>query len=417
MATETQRAHKRPLVDTARRIVVKLGSGVLADVDGGVDRTRIEALAAEIASLRATGRTVIVVTSGAVAAGVARLALPGRPRTIPFKQAAAAVGQIGIMAAYESAFAAQGLQVAQMLVTRDDLSHRRRYLNAKHALMALLEWNVVPVINENDTVVVEEIKLGDNDNLSALTATLADADLLVILSDVAGLFTSDPREDDTASRIPLVTAVTPAIESMAGGTGHLGTGGMATKLAAAKQASASGIPTVIADGRAPGVLAAVMDADQEIGTLILPVADRLARRKHWIAYTLEPSGNLIVDDGARRAIASDGRSLLPSGLHEVQGEFEVGACVRCLGLDGVEFARGLVSYGAAELDRIKGKHSRDIETILGYKIGDEVVHRDDLVLDARGSGVTTTAGTTAHNDSTPPRAAASRAGKGDGDRS
>ncbi len=417
MATETQRADKRRLVDTAKRIVVKLGSGVLAGADGGVDRARIDALAKEIAALRSNGRTVIVVTSGAVAAGVARLALPGRPRTIPFKQAAAAVGQIGIMAAYEKAFAAQGLQVAQMLVTRDDLSHRRRYLNAKHALMALLEWNVVPIINENDTVVVEEIKLGDNDNLSALTATLADADLLIILSDVAGLFTRDPRQDDTASLIPLVAAVTPSIEAMAGGTGHLGTGGMATKLAAAKQASASGIPTVIADGRAAGVLSAVMDADQEVGTLILPVADRLARRKHWIAYTLEPSGSLVVDDGARRAVTSDGRSLLPSGLRAVQGDFEVGACVRCLGLDGKEFARGLASYGAAELDRIKGKHSRDIETILGYKISDEVVHRDDLVLDAHGTGITAHAGVEAPHEHTPPRAAASRTGKDDGERS
>jgi glutamate 5-kinase len=375
--------HKRRLTARTRRLVVKIGSGVLAGASGGIDQARIDALADEIAAIRAGGRTVIVVTSGAVAAGAARLGMSGRPRTIPLKQAAAAVGQIGIMAAYEAACAARGLRVAQVLLTRDDLSNRRRYLNAKHAMMALLELDVVPIVNENDTVVVEEIKLGDNDNLSALTATLVDADLLVILSDVAGLHTCDPRQDPTATLVPVVPVVTPAIEAMAGGHGHLGTGGMATKLAAAKQASASGIATVIADGRTPGVLAAVLDPERALGTLVLPVADRLARRKHWIAYTLKPSGSLVVDDGARRALAAEGRSLLPSGLRAVEGHFGVGACVRCVGLDGTEFARGLVSYSAAELDRIKGRHSRDIESILGYKVSDEVVHRDDLVLDAQ----------------------------------
>jgi glutamate 5-kinase len=284
------------------------------------------------------------------------------------------------MAAWEAAFATRNLKVAQVLLTRDDLSNRRRYLNAKHAIMALLEWRVVPVVNENDTVVVDEIKVGDNDNLSALVATLVEADLLVILSDVGGLHTGDPRRDRSATLIPLVETITPELEAIAGGGGPLGTGGMATKLAAAKKASASGITTIVADGTHTGVLAALIDAGTEAGTTFLPVSDRLASRKHWIAYTLKPGGSLVVDDGARGAITQHGRSLLPSGVREIRGSFGVGACVHCVGLDGREFARGLVSYSASELDKIKGRHSREIEATLGYKIGDEIIHRDDLVV-------------------------------------
>lgn len=375
----TQHAHKPALVARARRIVVKIGSGVLAHADG-LHRERIAALSDEIATLHRAGREVMVVTSGAVAAGVARLGLAQRPRTIPHKQAAAAVGQIGVMAAYESAFAAHQVRVAQVLLTRDDFTNRHRYLNAKHAMMALLEWRVVPVVNENDTVVVDEIKLGDNDNLSALTAVLVEADLLVILSDVAGLHTADPRKVSDAARVPLVTAVTPELHAMAGAGGPLGTGGMATKLAAARKAAASGIATIIADGRQAGILATVLDSTRDVGTLVLPVRDRLASRKRWIAYTLKPGGALVVDDGARGAITAHGRSLLASGLREVRGSFGVGACVQCIGLDGREFARGLVSYSAGELDKIKGRHSREIEAALGYKVSDEIIHRDDLVL-------------------------------------
>jgi glutamate 5-kinase len=346
----------------------------------GLRRDRIEALAGEIAAVLRAGREVVVVTSGAVAAGVARLELAQRPRTIPHKQAAAAVGQIGVMAAYDAAFAAHELRVAQVLLTRDDFSNRHRYLNAKHAVGALLEWRVVPVVNENDTVVVDEIKLGDNDNLSALTAALVEADLLVILSDVAGLHTADPRHVADAAPVPLVTAVTPEVEAMAGDSGPLGTGGMATKLAAAKKAAASGIATIIADGTRAGVLAAILDPEREIGTLVLPVRDRLASRKRWIAYTLKPGGALVIDDGARGAITAQGRSLLASGLREVRGAFGVGACVQCLGLDGREFARGLVNYSAGELEKIKGRHSREIEVTLGYKVSDEIIHRNDLVV-------------------------------------
>ncbi len=375
----TQDEHKPALLARVRRVVVKIGSGVLAHRDG-LNRERIAALVDEIAAVHRGGRDVVVVTSGAVAAGVSRLGLTQRPRTIPHKQAAAAVGQIGVMAAYEAAFAAREVRVAQVLLTRDDFANRHRYLNAKHAMMALLEWRVVPVVNENDTVVVDEIKLGDNDNLSALTAVLVEADVLVVLSDVAGLHTADPRTVASATRVPVVTAVTEDVEAMAGTSGPLGTGGMTTKLAAAKKASASGIATIIADGTAPGILSAVLDPARDVGTLILPVRDRLASRKRWIADTLKPGGALVVDDGARGAITTQGRSLLPSGLREVRGTFGVGACVQCIGLDGREFARGLVSYSAGELDKIKGRHSREIEAALGYKVGDEIIHRNDLVL-------------------------------------
>ena len=378
----TQAAHNRGAA--ARRVVVKIGSAVLAGTDGGLDRARIDALVDEIAAQHAAGREMVVVTSGAVAAGVVRLGLTQRPKLIPHKQAAAAVGQIGVMSAYETAFARHGIKVAQMLLTHSDLASRPRYLNAEHAVMALLEWRVVPIVNENDTVVVEEIKLGDNDNLSAETASLVGADLLVILSDVDGLYTADPRSHDDATLVATVDAVTPAIEAMAGVGGPLGTGGMATKVAAAKKATASGIATVVADGRRPGVIGAVLAGAADVGTFFRPVADRLARRKRWIAFTLKPGGTVVVDDGARRAIVEQGRSLLASGLREVRGEFGVGACVQCVDLAGQEIARGLVSYSAAELDKIKGRHSREIETTLGYKMGDEVIHRDDLVRLAKG---------------------------------
>jgi glutamate 5-kinase len=363
----------------ARRVVVKIGSAVLAGPDGGLDRARVDALVDEIAAQHAAGREMIVVTSGAVAAGVVRLGLAQRPKLIPQKQAAAAVGQIGVMSAYEAAFARHELKVAQVLLTQDDLNSRRRYLNAKHAMMTLLEWRVIPVVNENDTVVVEEIKLGDNDNLSALTAILLEADLLVILSDIDGLYTADPRTKPDARLVPVVDAVTATVEAMAGVGGPLGTGGMATKLGAAKKACASGIAAIVADGRRPGVIGSVLAGAPDVGTFFRPVADRLASRKRWIAYTLKPAGALVVDDGARRALVEQGRSLLPSGLREVRGAFGVGACVQCFDLAGREIARGLASYGAAELEKIAGRHSRDIESLLGYSRGDEVIHRNDLV--------------------------------------
>jgi len=378
---DDQHAHKARLLRRAKRAVVKIGSNVLAGTSG-LRRERVRALAGEIAALAAAGRQIVVVSSGAVAAGAVRLAGSDRSRSrIEWRQAAAAVGQIGLMAAYERAFAAHDRHVAQVLLTHADLADRRRYLNARHTLRTLLDLGIVPIVNENDTVAVEELAFGDNDNLSALTASLVEADLLVILSDVEGLHTRDPRLDPDA---PLVRVARAQDESVARAAGPaksgVGTGGMASKLAAARKAAAAGIPTLIADGTREGVLAAIFDPAAETGTLLLADGDRLAHRKHWIAYALNPAGDLHLDAGAERALARGGRSLLPSGVRGVVGGFGVGDCVRCLGPDGREFARGLVNYGAAELEKIKGAQTRDIERLLGYKGSDEVIHRDDLVL-------------------------------------
>lgn len=376
-----QLVHKASLLRDVRRLVVKIGSAVLSGPHG-LDRPRIRRLARSVEAARATGREVILVSSGAVAAGRARLGLDHRPRTIPDLQAVASVGQIDLMGAYQAAFAPRGITVAQVLLTHADLTDRRRYLNAKHTLRTLLDRRVLPVVNENDTVAVEELTFGDNDNLSALTAALADADLLVMLSDVGGLYTADPHVAADATLIPVAAA--SADLGRRTGTSHsgLGRGGMVSKLAAARKAAAAGIPTVIADGRLPGVLEAVLDPAREVGTLILPAANRLTRRKHWIAHTLRPAGTLKVDDGAREAVVNKGRSLLPAGLREVRGNFAAGACVRLVDARGQEFARGLTAYSTSELERIKGAQSREIVRRLGYTLGDEVVHRDDLVVTA-----------------------------------
>jgi glutamate 5-kinase len=385
-AAHQQAAHKARLLRRVKRAVVKVGSNVLAGPTG-LRRPRMRALAGEIAALLADGRQVVVVTSGAVAAGAARLG-PRRAR-LEWRQAAAAVGQPSVMAAWERAFAAHDRQVAQVLLTHADLSDRRRYLNARHTLRTLLALGVVPIVNENDTVAVEELKFGDNDNLSALTAALIEADLLVVLTDVGGLHTEDPRVDAHAPLVPVARADDALVARAAGpARSALGTGGMASKLAAARKAAAAGIPTVIADGTRRGILGAVFDPTVEVGTLVLADGDPLARRKHWIAYTLEPAGTLHLDAGAERAVVQGGRSLLPSGIRDVEGSFGVGDCVRLVGPEGHECARGLVSYGATELERIKGAHTRDIARLLGYKGSDEVIHRDDLVVVApvRASG-------------------------------
>ena len=378
MSSENQLAHKTRLLRHVRRAVVKVGSNVLSGPQG-LRRERVRALAGEIAALVARGRQLVVVTSGAVATGAPRLG--ARRHRLEWRQAAAAVGQIGLMTAYERAFAAHERIVAQVLLTHTDLSDRRRYLNARHTLRTLLDLGVIPIVNENDTVAVEELKFGDNDHLSALTASLVEADLLIVLSDVEGLHTRDPRLDPEAGLVRLARADDPAMREVAGpARSEVGTGGMASKVAAAREAAAVGIPTIIADGTRDGVLTAVFEPSVEVGTLILADGDRLAHRKHWIAYALKPSGALHLDAGAEHAVAESGRSLLPSGVRAIEGSFGVGDCVRCIGPDGREFARGLVNYTAAELDKIKGVHTREVERLLGYKASDEVIHRDDLVV-------------------------------------
>lgn len=369
----------RTSLQNARRIVVKVGSSLLTDGGKALDAPYVARLAAELHALRASGREVVLVTSGSVAAGVSALGM-AKPREIRMKQAAAAVGQSRLMHTYEGVFAVLGVQVAQVLVTHDDLANRRRFLNARNALSALLELGVLPICNENDTVVVEEIRFGDNDNLSALVASLIGADLLILLSDVPGLYTADPRIHPDAERISSVVQIDNDLRQRAGSAGSdQGTGGMATKLEAAEKASAVGIPTVIAHGRDEGILRRIVDGE-DVGTLFHAATDRLASRKHWIAFNLRPAGRLWIDDGAARALRGSGCSLLPSGITKVDGRFSRGDAVSICDGEGTEFARGLSDYTADETRRIAGKQSVDIEGELGYKYSDVVVHRDDLVV-------------------------------------
>ncbi len=377
-----QLLHKSALLPQVRRAVVKIGSSLLSGPQD-IDRTRMRDLVGELVALRQRDYQIVLVSSGAVAAGMARLGLRERPQTVPQRQAAAAVGQIRLMAFYDEQFSARGQAVAQVLLTHDDLANRRRYLNARHTFAELLEAGVLPIVNENDTVAVEEMRFrfGDNDNLSALVATLIGADLLVILSDVSGLYTADPHREPGAALVPLVEEFGRNLEAYAtDGSNLLGTGGMASKLAAARKASEAGIACVIADGRHAGVLAQIFDPACSSGTLFLPKGDRLTSRKHWIAHTLQPAGAVTVDRGAHQAIVERGRSLLAKGITAVRGSFGAGECIDCLDETGTPFARGLVNYGAAELQRIKGLHSSAIEATLQYTAGAEVIHRDDLVL-------------------------------------
>ena len=376
----SQREHKRKVVARARRVIVKIGSQVLSSAQG-IEEKRMQQLVRELAALHDTGREIVVVSSGAVAAGMSRLGMKERPKSIPQKQALAAVGQIRLMAFYERYFSEFHKIVAQILLTQEDLASRRRYLNAKHTLQTLLESDIVPIVNENDTVTVEELKFGDNDHLSSLVATLLEADLLVLLSDVDGVYDRDPRSHAEAQLLPVISDAYNFRRRLKGeAPGPYGTGGIASKIGAAEKAAASGIPTVIASGLRLGILPRLLDAEQEEGTLVLPQGSRIANRKHWIAYNLRPAGEIVVDQGAHDALVNRGRSLLPSGLQEVRGSFGVGDCVCCLDPQGREFARGLVNYSARELNQIKGMHTSKIEKILGYRIYDEIIHRNDFVL-------------------------------------
>ena len=371
------------LLAHVRRIVIKIGSGVISD-EAGLDHARIETLCRDILDLRQRGFEVVVVSSGAVAAGKRDLGITGRPQTIPLKQAAAAIGQSRLMRTYKEAFLPHGVTVAQVLLTRDDLANRRRYLNARNTLMTLLEYGILPIINENDTVVVDEIRFGDNDNLSAMVTNLVEAQLLVILSDVDGLYDRDPRQFPEARLITEVERINEEIEAMAGeGGGPLGTGGMVTKIKAAKRATLSGAGTAIINGRTPQNLRYLFDG-HELGTYFLPARDPIAARKHWIAFTKKPRGKLLLDEGAYTAIIDGGKSLLPSGIRQLEGEFDRGDAVRLCTLDGREFAKGVTNYSSLELLRIMGRKTKEIEAILGYKYGDEIVHRDNLVLETRG---------------------------------
>jgi glutamate 5-kinase len=370
---------RRPL-SRVRRVVVKVGSGLVTTPGEGPSSEHIGRIAADVSALVHERREVALVTSGAIATGVARLGLRARPRSIPEKQAAAAVGQSALMWEYEQAFKKHGIAVGQVLLTGQDIADRSRYLNARNTLLALLDFGVLPVINENDTVAVDEIKVGDNDNLAALVAHLIDADLLVLLTDVDGLYTGNPQRDPGARRLETVEAITDEIQRMVyDASARVSVGGMATKLQAGQKASTSGIPMVIASGREAGVLPRLLKGEP-IGTYFQPRDDRLAARKRWIAFAVPPQGRLAVDAGAKKALTERGKSLLPSGVVAVEGQFRAGEVVALALADGREFARGLVSYDADEVRRIQGAKTADIARRLGYEGVDEVVHRDNLVI-------------------------------------
>jgi len=363
-----------------RRIVVKVGSGVLSRGGIGLHRETIQALATSLARLHAQGVEAILVSSGAILAGMEALGLTERPRELPLKQAAAAVGQSHLMRAYEEAFQPCGRRVAQILLTQEDLRHRGRYLNARNTLFTLLGLQVLPIVNENDTVAVREIEFGDNDTLSALVAHLVQADLLVILTDTEGVFTADPHRDPAARLIPVVRPQDAITSFCAEDTGSAASiGGMTSKVRAARRAAVAGIPTVVASGRIPGTVEAILKAE-EVGTLFIPSRSRMQSRKRWLAFASLPRGGIVVDAGARAALVRGGKSLLPSGIRGTQRSFRAGDVVSLLDLAGREFGRGLANYGRDEVEKIKGLHSNEIIGALGVNPYDEVVHRDNLVI-------------------------------------
>ena len=366
-------------IATARRLVVKVGSALVTNNGAGLDIAAIGEWARQIAALHRAGRQVILVSSGAIACGMQRLEWHQRPRAVHELQAAAAVGQMGLAQAYESAFARYALHTAQVLLTHDDLADRKRYLNARSTLSTLLELGVVPIINENDTVVTDEIKFGDNDTLGALVANLVEADCLIILTDQQGLYTADPRRDAQATLITEARAGLPELEAMAGGSGtQFGKGGMITKITAAKRAARSGAHTVIASGRENDVMLRLARGEP-LGTLLVSETPALTARKQWLADHLQLNGRLTLDAGAIRALRQ-GKSLLPIGVLKVHGEFERGAAVACVSDQGEEVARGLANYGSSDSRRIARRASQDIEEILGYIDEPELIHRDNLIL-------------------------------------
>ncbi len=364
---------------TTRRWVIKIGSALITADGRGLDRERLRDWVDQIADLIEAGHEVVIVSSGAVAEGMNRMGWVERPNTLHRLQAAAAIGQMGLIKAWESCFQRRGRHTAQVLLTHDDLSDRRRYLNARSTLRALVELDVVPVVNENDAIANEELRLGDNDTLAALVANLIEADLLVLLTDQRGLHEADPRTQPNAALVEHALAGDPALDRMAGGGGRLGRGGMQTKLRAARLAARSGSATVIADGRDAGVLHR-LHAGEAVGTLLTPSQEREAARKQWLAGQLQAKGRLVLDAGAVRVLRESGRSLLAVGVKEVLGGFRRGEVVVCVDEDGRPFARGLVNYSADEARRIKGRPSREIQDILGYVDDEELIHRDNLVL-------------------------------------
>ncbi|MBI2082068.1 MAG: glutamate 5-kinase [Deltaproteobacteria bacterium] len=370
----------KKIIRKVRRVVIKIGTSVLLDDKGRLSPKALGGIASGIAFIQKKGIRVILVTSGAIPLGMQHLRLSKRPHQIGELQACAAIGQPILMGLYQKSLQRHRLHVAQVLLTRNDLEDRARFLNAKHALTALLHQGIMPIINENDTVVTEEIRFGDNDNLAALVTNVIEADLLVLLTDRDGFYTADPDHDPEAKIIPVVENVDDDFFSYASDTAkNISIGGMKTKLEAAHKAGQFGVPTVIANGRDANTLKKIF-LDESVGTLFLPRVDPLVARKHWIAYTLKPQGRLVVDGGAVQALVTGKKSLLASGVLEVQGKFSQGDPVDLNDPSGKTIARGLISYNSEEVTQIKGKKTSEFEKVLGYKGPDELIHRDDLVL-------------------------------------
>lgn len=364
---------------TAKRIVVKLGSNVIT-ARNGLDLDVIEAISNQISSLMDKGIEVILVSSGAMAAGMRKMAMDRRPDEIPKRQAISAIGQSGVMHAYEKCFAVHDKKIAQILLTGDDLTNRKRYLNARNTLHTLMEWKIVPIINENDTIMVEEIKLGDNDNLAAMISLLMDADFLFILTDIDGLYDKDPRQFSDACLVPKVGKIQKEIEDSASNMpGTLGTGGMFSKIQAAQKVTSAGIPMIVARGNMDNVLLRLF-AGEELGTYFVPKEGKMASRKCWIAHTLAPKGSIVIDEGAVRAVQQNGKSLLPIGIVTVEGNFEEGAAVDFKTSDHKVIGVGLTNYSSSDINLIKGLKTSQIKACLGGKHYDEIIHRNNLVL-------------------------------------
>jgi glutamate 5-kinase len=368
------------IIANASRIVAKVGSSLVTNDGQGLDRTAVAHWALQIAALHKQGKEIVLVSSGAIAEGMARLGWSKRPNSMHELQAAAAVGQMGLAQAYEVAFAAHGLRTAQILLTHEDLSNRQRYLNARSTLFALLRLGVVPIVNENDTVATDEIAVGDNDTLGALVTNLIEADALIILTDQQGLYEADPRRDPNARFVSHAKAGNPALEAMAGGTGSgIGKGGMLTKILAAKRAARSGAHTVIASGREQDVMIRLA-AGECIGTELRAELPVLSARKQWMADHLRLRGKILLDKGAAHALAVEGKSLLPIGVVNIEGEFEPGDVVMCLDPQGNECARGLTNYSSSDARRIMGQPTSKITEILGGVSEKELMHRDNLIV-------------------------------------
>ncbi len=368
------------VLTACKRVVVKIGSSLVASPKGGLRLDRIGRLAEEFGGLQGQNRQFVLVSSGAIVAGISHLALKSYPQEVPLQQAAAAVGQSRLMRAYEMAFEKPGCKIAQILLTHQDLADRRRFLNARHTLTTLLQLGVIPIINENDTVATEEIRFGDNDALAGQIAHLVDADLLVILSDVNGLYEEDPHLNPSAKLIPLVPTITKQIENLAGASRtQASRGGMVTKIRAAKQAGQFGVPTLLLSGETPNALGKALEGNSS-GTFFASNQSSLTHRKQWIAFTLRPKGEITLDEGAVAALVIRGKSLLASGILSVTGTFLPGDPVSCTTEEGIVFAQGLSNYSAESLQRIKGKQTSEIQQLLGALEYEEVIHRDNLAL-------------------------------------